>query len=64
MFYLSMRDFFNCCCFCFRKPKTSRILPKVTIMPKPITDSETIIHSPKSPISPVSLTQSELDLYT
>ena len=62
-----MSDFFYCCCFCFRKPKTSRILPKVTIVPKPITDSNTIIHSPKSqtsPKSPVSLTQSELDLYT
>jgi hypothetical protein len=56
-----MRDFFYCCCFCFQKPKTSRILPKVTIIPKPITDSDTIIHSP---ISPISLTQSELDLYT
>ncbi len=41
----------------FRRPKTRRILPKISIIPKNQTP-------PISPISPISLTQSELDLYT
>ena len=51
MFYLSMR-YFLLLLFLFQKPKTSRILPKVTTVPKPITDSDIMLFIFKSPISP------------